>query len=249
MRHILSKIRKAIEDYDMIEEGDRIAVGLSGGKDSVTLLMALNNLRHFYPKKFEVVAITIDPGGNIFDTKPLEELCEKLGIEYIIEKTNIKEVVFDVRKEKNPCSLCANLRRGALNGTAEAHGCNKVALGHHMDDVIETFFLSLFYEGNVHTFAPTTYLSRKNIVTIRPMIYVQEKDIKGFARRNEIPVMKKICPADGYTKREYMKDLIKDLSKDIPKIKPCVFGAITRSGIKGWDKPSVKKFEKDENQK
>ena len=236
MQRILSYIRKAIEDYNMIEEGDKIGVALSGGKDSISLLMGMKALQRFYPKKFELVAITVDPGSDTFDTKPMEELCSKLGIEYIIEKTNIREVVFDIRKESNPCSLCANLRRGALNGVAEANGCNKVALGHHMDDVIETFFLSLFYEGNIHTFAPTTYLSRKNIVTIRPMIYVQEKDVKGFARRNEIPVMVKTCPADGYTKREYMKELVKDLSKDIPKIKPCVFGAITRSNIKGWEK-------------
>ena len=186
---------------------------------------------------------------DFFNTELLQKNCDELGVPLFIENSNIKEIGFDVRKEKNPCSLCANLRRGIINSIAIREGCNKIALGHHMDDVIETFFLSLFYEGNVHTFAPTTYLSRKNIVTIRPMIYVQEKDIKGFARRNEIPVMKKTCPADGYTKREYMKDLIKDLSKDIPKIKPCVFRAITRSGIKGLDKPSVKNFEKDENPK
>ena len=172
MKQILSSIRKAVEDYNMIEEGDKIAVALSGGKDSLTLLLALKNLQRFYPKHFELMALTIDPGSNVFDTTELEAFCEEQNIEYVIERTNIKEVVFDIRKEKNPCSLCANLRRGALNGVAEAHGCNKVALGHHQDDVIETFFLSLFYEGNIHTFSPTTYLSRKNIVTIRPMIYV-----------------------------------------------------------------------------
>ena len=166
MKQILSSIRKAVEDYNMIEEGDKIAVALSGGKDSLTLLLALKQLQRFYPKHFEIMALTIDPGSNVFNTTELEAFCKELNIEYVIEKTNIKEVVFDIRKEKNPCSLCANLRRGALNGVAEAHGCNKVALGHHQDDVIETFFLSLFYEGHIHTFSPTTYLSRKNIIRI-----------------------------------------------------------------------------------
>ena len=236
MQQIVSSMRRAIEDYNMIEEGDRIAVGLSGGKDSITLLLALHNLSIWYPKKFEIVALTIDPGGDIFDTTELEKLCKSLNIEYVIERTNIKEVVFDIRKEKNPCSLCANLRRGALNGVAEAHGCNKVALGHHQDDVIETFFLSLFYEGNIHTFAPTTYLSRKNIVTIRPMIYVTEKQIKGFANKNPLPIMKKKCPHDGYSKREYIKTLIRTLTNDIPRLKACIFGAIERSNIPGWNK-------------
>ena len=236
MKQILSAIRKAVDDYNMIDEGDRIAVGLSGGKDSVTLLMALKNLQIFYPKHFEIVAITIDPGSNTFDTSEMEKLCEKLGVEYVIERTNIKQIVFDVRKEKNPCSLCANLRRGALNGAAEANGCNKVALGHHKDDVIETFFLSLFYEGHIHTFAPSTYLSRKNIKAIRPMIYLEEKDIKSFAKRNEIPIMKKTCEVDGETKREFMKNLIKELTKYIPRLKACIFGAIQRSNIKGWEK-------------
>lgn len=234
MQQIISAMRKAIENYNMIEDGDKIAVGLSGGKDSITLLLALDNMRKWYPKKFDIIALTIDPGGDIFDTTELQKLCESLNIEYVIEKTNIKEVVFDIRKEKNPCSLCANLRRGALNGVAEAHGCNKVALGHHMDDVIETFFLSLFYEGNIHTFAPTTYLSRKNIITIRPMIYVTEKQIKGFANKNPLPIMKKKCPNDGNSRREYIKTLIRTLTNDIPRLKACIFGAIERSSIPGW---------------
>lgn len=235
MKQILGTIRKAIDDFDMIEEGDKIAVGLSGGKDSVTLLLALKNLQIFYPNHFEIMALTIDPGSNTFDTTELEKLCKDLDIEYVIEKTNIKQIVFDIRKEKNPCSLCANLRRGALNGVAEAHGCNKVALGHHKDDVIETFLLSLFYEGHIHTFAPKTYLSRKKMIAIRPMIYLEEKEIKAFAKRNNIPIMKKTCEADGVTKREYMKDLIMELSKKIPRLKACIFGAIQRSNIKGWE--------------
>ena len=236
MKQILSSIRKAVDDYGMINEGDKIAVALSGGKDSVTLLLALKNLQIFYPKNFELMALTIDPGSETFDTTEMEKLCEKIGVEYVIEKTHIKEVVFDIRKEKNPCSLCANLRRGALNSVAEEHGCNKVALGHHKDDVIETLLLSLFYEGNINTFAPTTYLSRKNITTIRPMIYLEEKEIKSFAKRNDIPIMKKTCAADGYTKREFIKELIKELSKKIPRLKACIFGAVQRSNIKGWEK-------------
>lgn len=236
MKEILSKIRKAVDDYQMIEEGDKIAVGLSGGKDSVTLLLALKNLQIFYPNHFEVVALTVDPGGNTFDTTELEALCKEIGVEYIIEKTDIKEIVFDIRKEKNPCSLCANLRRGALYSTAKEHGCNKVALGHHMDDVIETFFLSLFYEGHIHTFSPKTYLSKNDITSIRPMIYLEEKEIKSFAKRNNIPVMKKTCEVDGKTKRESMKNLVRELSKSIPRLKSCIFGAIQRSQIKGWQK-------------
>lgn len=234
MQRILSYLRRTIDNYNMIEEGDKIAVGLSGGKDSFTLLMGLKALQRFYPKKFDIIAISVNPGFEFFNSEFLKTKCEEIGIEYVEEVSHIKEIVFDIRKEKNPCSLCANLRRGALNGVAEAHGCNKVALGHHQDDVIETFFLSLFYEGNIHTFSPTTYLSRKNIVTIRPMIYVTEKDIKSFLKRNPIPVMKKTCEMDGKSKREYMKDLIKTLTKDIPRLRACVFGAIQRSNIPGW---------------
>lgn len=234
MQRILSYLRRTIDNYNMIEEGDKIAVGLSGGKDSFTLLMGLKALQRFYPKKFDVIAISVNPGFEFFNSEFLKTKCEEIGVEYVEEVSHIKEIVFDIRKEKNPCSLCANLRRGALNGVAEAHGCNKVALGHHQDDVIETFFLSLFYEGNIHTFSPTTYLSRKNIVTIRPMIYVTEKDIKSFVKRNPVPIMKKTCEMDGKSKREYMKDLIKSLTKDIPRLRACVFGAIQRSNIPGW---------------
>lgn len=240
MKQILSSMRKAVDEYGMIEEGDKIAVGLSGGKDSVTLLLALKNLQIFYPKKFELMAITVDPGSNTFDTTDLESMCKEKNIPYVIEKTNIKEVVFDIRKEKNPCSLCANLRRGALNSVAKEHGCNKIALGHHKDDVIETFLLSLFYEGHIHTFSPNTYLSRTDLTVIRPMIYLEEKEIKAFAKRNEIPVMSKTCEADGVTSRESMKNLIMELAKKIPRLKSCLFGAIERSNIQGWKKINLK---------
>ena len=235
LKHILSKLRKAVDDFHMINEGDKIAVALSGGKDSLTLFLALKNLQIFYPKHFELMALTIDPGSNVFDTTKLEEFCKEHSIEYVIEKTDIKEIVFDIRKEKNPCSLCANMRRGALNSVAKAHGCNKIALGHHKDDVIETFFLSLCYEGHINTFSPVTYLERADITTIRPMIYLEEKEIKQFAKNNDLPVMQKNCEMDGNSKREYMKNLSNTLSKDIPKFKESIFGAIMRSHIPGWD--------------
>lgn len=235
MKHILSAIRRAVDDFQMIDEGDKIAVALSGGKDSITLLMALNTLKIFYPKHFTIMALTIDPGSNVLDTQKLQELCQKLEIEYVIEKTDIKEIVFDIRKEKNPCSLCANMRRGALNSVAKAHGCNKIALGHHQDDVIETFLLSLFYEGHIHTFSPVTHLERANITTIRPMIYVKEKDIKQFVNKNQIEILPKNCENDGNSKREDMKNLIISLSKKIPKIRECIFGSIQHSQIDGWN--------------
>ena len=235
MKEILSKIRKAVQDFDMIQEGDKIAVGLSGGKDSLTLLLALKNLQIFYPNHFELIAITVDPGFDTFDIEGLKRFCDSIQVEHVVVNTHIKEIVFDIRNEKNPCSLCANLRRGALYSTAKENGCTKVALGHHMDDVIETFFLSLFYEGHIHTFSPCTYLSNNDITSIRPMIYLEEKEIKAFVKRNNITPMKKTCLVDGKTKREDMKNLIIEFSKRIPHIKRSIFGAIKRSSIKGWN--------------
>jgi len=229
MRKILSYTRRAIDDYNMIKEGDKIAVGLSGGKDSILTMLALANLRRFYPNKFELIAITLDMGFKGFDVTPLKNLCEENNVTYIVEKTHIAEIVFDIRKEKNPCSLCANLRRGILYDTATKNGCNKVALGHHMDDVMETFFMSLIYEGRIHTFAPVTYLSRKNVEIIRPMIYVTEQDVKRFVKKNDVKIVKNNCPANGETKRQYIKDLIYKLNKENHKVRESIFGAITRS--------------------
>ena len=234
MRRILSYLRRAVDDYKMIQEGDKIAVGLSGGKDSILTMLALANLRRFYPNKFELIAITLDMGLEGFDATPLQKLCEENNVEYHVEKTHIKEIVFDIRKEKNPCSLCANLRRGILYDTAKQMGCNKVALGHHMDDVMETLFMSLIYEGRIHTFAPVTYLSRKDIHIIRPMVYVPEKEVKRYMKQNEISVVKSTCPADGETKREYIKDLIYKLNKENHKVRESIFGAITR--MDDWKK-------------
>ncbi len=235
LQEIMGLARRAIDDYDMIDENDKIAIGLSGGKDSLTMLHALYNLKRYYPKKFDIMAITIHPGSDTFKTDELEKLCDELGIEYVIYNSNITKVVFDIRKEKNPCSLCANMRRGMLNSIAIEHGCTKIALAHHMDDVIETFLMSILLNGKVHTFSPVTYLSRSDVKVIRPFIYVPEKDIRATARKLNYPVVGKCCPMDGYTKREYTKNLIHTLSKDIPKVKSHIFGAIKRSNIKGWE--------------
>ena len=234
MQKILSSLRKAIQDYIMIEDNDKIAVGLSGGKVSITLLMALKNLQIFFPKKFEIIAVSINSGFEFFDKKFLENICVNLNIPFFIENSNAKEIVFEIRKEKNPCSLCANLRRGILNSIAIREKCNKIALGHNMDDMLETFMLNLLYTGNISTFAPVTYMDRSKITLIRPLIYTPEKDIKSFVKRNNIQLMPKCCPMDGFSKREDMKNLIKNLRTDIPRVKENLFGAIPRSDIKGW---------------
>ncbi len=235
MQRILGYMRKAIDDYNMISDGDRIAVGLSGGKDSITLLIGLKNLQRFYPKKFELVAVSINPGFEEFNSELLSNLCNKLDVKFIEEKSHIKEIVFDIRKEKNPCSLCANLRRGIINSVALRENCNKIALGHNEDDVLETFFLNLLYGGSINTFAPSSYMDRSKITLIRPLIYAPEKYIRSFVKRNNIEVMPKVCPIDGVSKREDMKKLIFDLQEDIPNIRANLYGAIKRSTIKGWN--------------
>ena len=229
MKHILGYARKAINDFGMIKAEDKVAVGLSGGKDSILTLITLAQLRKFYPEKFEVIAITLDMGMEGFDVTPLKKICQEYEVEYIVEKTHIKEIVFDIRKEKNPCSLCANLRRGILYDTAKKYGCNKVALGHHMDDVMETFMMSLIYEGRIHTFLPVTYLSRKDIYVIRPMIYTPESEIKHLVKKYGIEIVKNNCPANGETKRQYIKELIAGIAKENKGVRESIFGAIMRS--------------------
>lgn len=242
LQRLYSYVRRALQDYNMIQEGDRIAVGISGGKDSLALLYALSGLREFYPVNFEICAITIDLGWdnlnpeNSFDLSKIQALCDKLNVQYYIVNTDIASIVFRERKEQNPCSLCAKLRKGALNEEIKALGCNKVAYAHHKDDVVETMLLSLMYEGRFHTFAPVTYLDKSNIHIIRPMIYINEADVIGFVKKYNIPVVKSPCPVDGYTKREYVHNILKDLRKDNPDIKKRMFTAITDSKINGWDK-------------
>lgn len=234
MQKILGYLRKAIEHYNMIQDGDKIAVALSGGKDSLTLLMGLKALQRFYPHHFDLVAISVNPGFKFFDTHFLEETCKNIGVEFIEAKSNIKEIVFDIRKEKNPCSLCANLRRGILNSTAIEHGCNKLALGHNEDDVLETFFLNMLYAGNLSTFAPISYMDRSQITLIRPLVYASEKEIKKFIKRNNVTVMNKNCPIDGISKRETMKDLLYKFTIEIPNVRANLMGAIKRANINGW---------------
>lgn len=233
MQQILSKMRKAIEEYNMIEDGDKIAVCLSGGKDSITLLNGLKALQRFYPKKFQLIAISIDPGFEFFDTDFLQKICDELSIPLFVEKSNIKEIVFDIRKEKNPCSLCSNLRRGIINSVAIREGCNKIALGHNIDDVLETFLLNLLYTGSLSTFAPKSYMDRSKITLIRPLILLSEKDTKRFVKKNNKQIMKKVCPMDEKTKRETMKEQIFLWQKDIPMIRANLFGAISRN-LDGW---------------
>lgn len=234
MQKILGYMRKAIDNYNMIENGDKIAVGLSGGKDSITMLMGFKNLQRFYPKKFDIIAITINPGFENFDTQLLRNLCNKLEIPLVIEDGHIKEIVFDIRNEKNPCSLCANLRRGMLNSIAIREGCTKIAVGHNEDDVLETFLMNLFYAGSINTFAPVSYMDRSKITLIRPLIYAPEKYIYNFIKKNNIIVMPKACPMDGISKREDIKKLIKNMQKDIPNIRANLYGAIKRGEINGW---------------
>lgn len=233
MQKLLSKIRRAVDDYNMIDDRDRIAVGVSGGKDSLTLLYTLAELRRFYPKKFEVIGISIDMGYPDVSFAGVREFCDKIGVEYVVRKTDIAEIVFDVRKEKNPCSLCAKLRRGGLNGLAVELGCGKVALGHNNEDVLETFFLSLFYEGRLGCFSPVTYLSRRDIHVIRPMIYVPEGDIRGFANREKLPVVHNPCPMDGKSKRQDMKDFINERTKQDKFFKTRTMHAI-QTGLADW---------------
>ena len=234
MKRILSYARRAIDDYEMIKEGDKIAVGVSAGKDSLTLLAAMAELRRFYPKSFTLCAITVDMGFEGVDFSPIADMCRELDVEYHVVKTEISKVIFDVRKEKNPCSLCAKMRRGALYGYARDIGCSSVALGHHFDDVVETFMLNLFYEGRLGCFQPVTFLSNTGITLIRPMIYMPEKDVRYFASKNSLPVVKSPCPADGNTQREEMKQLLHGLEKQNKGLRYRIFGALQRGEIDGF---------------
>ncbi len=237
LQQLLSYTRKALDDYQMIEDGDRIAIGVSGGKDSLTLLYALSGIRRFYPKHFEIEAITVNMGFKELDFSAVGELCRKLDINYTIVESEIAEIIFEHRKESNPCSLCAKMRKGAFNTKAKELDCNKEAYAHHYDDVIETMLMSLIYEGRIHCFSPVTYLDRSDITLIRPLIYVEEADIKGFRKAYELPVVTNPCPVDGYTKREYVKQLIKSLGQESPGLRERLFHAIQTSGIQGWKLP------------
>lgn len=234
LQRLLSYTRRAVDDYRMILPGDRIAVGISGGKDSLTLLYALHGLKRFYPSAFELQAITVDLGFPDFDLSRIQALCEQLEVPYTIVKSEIGQIIFQERKETNPCSLCAKMRKGALNEKAKELGCNKIAYAHHQDDVVETMLLSLIYEGRFYSFSPYTYLDRMDLTVIRPMLYIPEAEVIGFQNLMKLPVCKSPCPADGHTRREYAKDLLRQLNQENPGVKERMFSAILNGNIKGW---------------
>ena len=227
--------RKAVDDYDMIQDGDKIAVGLSGGKDSLALLCMLQNMQMFYPHKYELAAITVDMGFEGGDFTPLIDFCAEIGIEYKIIPTQLADIIFNQRKESNPCSLCARMRRGILHDAVNDLGFNKLALGHHFDDTVETFMLNLFNEGRIGSFSPVTYLSRKNITMIRPLIYAHEKDVRYFLNKNpDLPLIQSLCPEDKHTERENIKELLDKLDRENKGLKHRIFTAIQKSGIDGY---------------
>lgn len=234
MQKLLSQVRKCVRDYQMLSPGDRVAVGVSGGKDSLALLRLLAELRDHSAVPFELLAVTLDMGYEEMDFSPVADLCARLQVPYILRRTQIREIVFDIRKEENPCALCAKLRRGILNETAVALGANKVALGHHYDDTVETFALSLIYEGRISCFLPVTYLDRTGLTLIRPMLYLHEKTIRNFAEREHLPVVHNPCPADKNTKREDVKALLYELEGRYPGLKDNIFGGLQRSPLPGW---------------
>ena len=242
MKKVLGCIRRACEYFDLIEDGDRVGVGVSGGKDSLLLLYALSLYRRFAKQRFEVVALTLSMGLEPFDVSPIQALCDELGVRYIVRKTEI--IIFDERKEKNPCSLCAKMRRGALNELAKEVGCNKVALGHHRDDALETLLLCLLHEGRIHTFHPKSYLSRMDLTVIRPMVYVPEKHVIHVARQLELPIVKSPCPANGNTQREEMKQLLDELCKRYPNARELMLSALRNEEQYGlWEKNGSAKGE------
>ena len=234
MQKLLGLLRRCADDYHMIEAGDNIAVGISGGKDSLALLVLLANLRKFYPKPFTLQAITVDMGLSGMDFTPVQKLCESLEVPYTRVETQIGPVVFEQRKEKNPCSMCAKMRRGILNETLLKLGCTKLALGHHYDDAVETFLMSLLYEGRISCFQPVTLMDRAGVTQIRPMLYISEESIARFALRQGLPVVENTCPADKNTKREEIKQLLESLAKTYPDLRAKVFGAMQRQPLPGW---------------
>ena len=245
MQKLIGLVRRCVQDYHMINEGDRIGVGVSGGKDSVALLAFLAELRKYNDKAFDVEAITIDMGLGM-DYTPMAELCEKLDVKYNLIHTEIGPIIFDHRKEKNPCSMCAKMRRGALNQAILDRGMNKLALGHHYDDAVETFMMSLIFEGRISCFQPVTDLDRTGIIQIRPMLYIHEKSIDSFVKRNDLPIITNRCPVDKYTKREEIKQLVYDLSATYPDLKERIFGAMQRFPLPEWEPKGRYKRPKDQ---
>ena len=225
LQQLLSQVRKALDDYQMIQEGDVVAAGLSGGKDSMTLLRALKELSCFYPRHFQVRAVTVDLGFDNLDLSSMEAYCRELGVPFHVVHTEIAKIVFREKQSDSPCSLCSKLRKGAFNQAALELGCNKTAFAHHRDDVVDTMMLSLLFEGRIHTFSPVTQLDRTGLTLIRPLLYVKEADIRGFVRKYDIPVLKNPCPADGATNRQYVKEMLERINKDVPGVRDRMFTA------------------------
>ena len=229
-------MRKAIVQYDMLQDGDKVCVGVSGGKDSVALTLALAQLQKYIDIKFDLVAVTLDPQffSKPTDYSQLEDLFREKGIEYVIKRTDIGPIIFDQRKEENPCSLCARMRRGALHDVAKELGCNKIALGHHLDDAIETFYMNLWNEGRIGTFSPVTYLSRKDVTMIRPMALAVESDVVAAVNQMKMPIVKSACPADGVTNRQNMKDFITEKCRTDPSFRAKSLNAFQKKDLDGW---------------
>ena len=234
MQKLVGLVRRCMDDYEMLQPDDRVVVGVSGGKDSLALLVLLSELRKYHPSRFSLQAVTIDMGLGNMDFAPVQSLCQQLDVPLTIVKTEIGPIIFDYRKEKNPCSMCAKMRRGALNQAVLDLNCNKLALGHHYDDAVETFFLSLFYEGRLSCFQPVTRLDRCGVTQIRPMLYLSEKTVSNFAQRLDLPVVENRCPADKHTKRQEVKELVYELSTRYPDLKDRVFGAMQRLPLPEW---------------
>ena len=236
MQRIMGYMRKAIQEYGMIEPGDRIAVGISGGKDSIALAAGLAGLQKFIGIPFQLVGVTLDPGwnGQRTDYGPIRQMCESMGMAYHVLETEIGPIVFEAREESNPCSLCARMRRGALHDAAKQFGCNKIALGHHYDDAVETFVMNLFHEGRVGCFSPVTYLSRKDLTMIRPLIFAPEREIASAVRKSGYPIIKSQCPVDGSTQREWTKNWLRQMEKEQKGITKRLFGAMKRGHISDW---------------
>lgn len=249
MQKLLSLLRSCIDDYQMIGEGDRIAVGVSGGKDSLTLLVLLAELQKFYPRHFTLEAVCIDMGLGGMDFSPVEALCNGLDVPFTRVETEIGKIIFDYRKEKNPCSMCAKMRRGALSNALVERGYNKVALGHHYDDAVETFMMSLLYEGRISCFQPVTYLDRTKVTQIRPMLYITEQQVAHFAERQKLPVVHNTCPADKHTKREEIKQLVYELSGRYPDFKAHVFEGMQKLPLPEWGIASKKPLQREKQKR
>lgn len=256
IRRLLSYVRRAVDDYEMINQNDKIAVGVSGGKDSLALLCSLAALQRFYPKKFELLAIYLDMGFDeagftSFENAEeqrvkIQNICKELQVPLYIGKTQIAHIIFNARKEKNPCSLCARMRRGALHEAAKSHGFDKLALGHHFDDAVETFMMNLFNEGRIGCFSPVTYLDRRDITVIRPLIYAPEKDITYFANKAQLPVTQSPCPADKNSERARMKEILRDFGKEYKGLKYRIFGAMQRGKVDGFKESKSLPFSSDD---